>query len=493
MRGGNRMARRKGRRVLERVVWEATEAAEKLGQAVDDLLECTLREITRQERTRRRARILARGAFLLGTVGPHTAVLRGVGCLKEDWSPYYRLLSWGRVDPERGMLLVGRRVIQEVVKGKWVVLAADDTVIYRQGKRFPGVSWVRGRGTAAFDPGLQQGQRFVGVSVLADLGDSYCRAVPVRFDPAFVKVDEQEQKRLMELYPPRTPAEALLEGLSALAEELKGRKVLLVLDGRYDTKKFWRGVPSNVYPAVRTSHRRKLYWWLPEEQRRGKGRGRPRKRGERLPALRGLLRTKGGWQRLKFKVRGRKVRPLVKVVGPVSIEGTDDPMFLLIIRGWSRKGRRKGRAPSYFLVRAKMGPNGPELPMALKKLVYWLWQRWEVEVMHREVKTGFGLRQVRFWSDVGSVRALQWGMYLYSVLIASALLAWGQAYIGDRPERWCPRGKRWTLSLLLAHWREWALGPARFIVLGDHFGEGQTKNTPPDDLLNNTLLSSTTK
>ena len=50
--------------------------------------------------------------------------------------------------------------------------------------------------------------------------------------------------------------------------------------------------------------------------------------------------------------------------------------------------------------------------MAQDELLAWLWQRWEVEVAHREMKSGFGVGEMQCWTAVSTVASVQWGIWL---------------------------------------------------------------------------------
>ena len=61
-------------------------------------------------------------------------------------------------------------------------------------------------------------------------------------------------------------------------------------------------------------------------------------------------------------------------------------------RGTGR--RRRQREPSFPIVSAvPADAGGWDLSLPVDELLAWAWQRWEVEVMHRELKSSFGLGQ----------------------------------------------------------------------------------------------------
>ena len=73
----------------------------------------------------------------------------------------------------------------------------------------------------------------------------------------------------------------------------------------------------------------------------------------------------------------------------------------------------------------------------------WAWQRWEVEVMHRELKSGFGLGQQQAWSPVAAALVIPWVVWLYAALMLSGYLSWGWKP-ATRTAAW-QRRRRWTV------------------------------------------------
>lgn len=103
-------------------------------------------------------------------------------------------------------------------------------------------------------------------------------------------------------------------------------------------------------------------------------------------------------------------------------------MFLLVVQGIgrARQGRRGRREPAFLLVSAVQAPDGTwSLPASVAELVAWAWQRWEVEVMHRELKRGFGLGQQQTWSPIAASVVIPWVVWLSATLMLAGYLAWG--------------------------------------------------------------------
>jgi len=149
-------------------------------------------------------------------------------------------------------------------------------------------------------------------------------------------------------------------------------------------------------------------------------------------------------------VRGRALNPRVKVVGPVLVKPAPDvPLFLLVVRGVQASRSHRQRQPTFLLVNAiQDAADRWVLPYTVEELLTWAWQRWEVEVMHRERKSGFGLGQPRAWSDHGTVTTTQWVGWVSAIVVLAGYQAWGYAVPpGSHLGGWyAPR--RWSLGML---------------------------------------------
>jgi len=55
--------------------------------------------------------------------------------------------------------------------------------------------------------------------------------------------------------------------------------------------------------------------------------------------------------------------------------------------------------------------------LPVNELLAWLWQRWELEVAHRELKSELGLGEKQCWNPLSAVRSVQWSAWVYAVLV----------------------------------------------------------------------------
>ena len=71
------------------------------------------------------------------------------------------------------------------------------------------------------------------------------------------------------------------------------------------------------------------------------------------------------------------------------------------------------------------GAGGWQLPVSLEQLLLKLWQRWEMEVGFRQMKSGFGLGQKPCWGLDSGERSVAWSAWVDGALVWSGYRAWG--------------------------------------------------------------------
>jgi hypothetical protein len=245
--------------------------------------------------------------------------------------------------------------------------------------------------------------------------------------------------------------------------------------------KLWRQLPAGVDLVVRTARNRCLYW-LPQPR---SGPGRPASYGDKAPHpadwLHAGLRH---WPKQQVLVRGKSIQMRYQVLGPFVRDGLPDrPLFLLVVKGMHRlvgkkKRRYKHRGPSFYLISAVQVGDSWQLPWPIETILAWLWQRWELEVAHREMKSGLGVGEKQCWNKRSAVVSVQWSVWLYAVLLLAGYRTWGLCGGPPTPAAWWPGAKRWSFNTLWRSYRTalWGTGEFRPLWLGtgDNWWEKET-------------------
>jgi hypothetical protein len=429
-----------------------------------------------QERCYHRALALALAelfAFARHTV---TQCLLTLGLPGADWSAWYRLFSRPRFDEEALAATLMSQTLPFCPASTPYVVGVDATQIPRSSAHLPGSGWLPAPRTAVFRRGIHRAQRFVQGAWLPPREDGYSRAIPLRFLPAF------PPKACPADAPVRKEWEAGLEFLRWTRQQLDvhgrtGQRLLGLGDGAYDTVALWRGLPAHTTLVVRTAKNRKLRE-LPGPYG---GKGCRRKYGQdaRHPAE--WLPERQGWTTGQVLVRGRLIRLVYRVEGPFLREGAPEvPLFLIVVRGarWrvGPQRRRTGRRdPAFYLVNAEGQDGTWQLPLPESEILAWIWQRWELEVAHREMKTSFGIGQKQCWAKRSAVVSVQWGVWLYALLVLAGYQTWGLLGGPRRPERWWGGARRWSFNTLWRAYRAALWGTPAFRPVWSAIGDNWPK------------------
>lgn len=386
-------------------------------------------------------RTLTQGLQL--NLGRHTIaqVLLGVGAGEHDWSAAYRLFAQPRFDlgPGRRALLAG--VLAAHAPDAPLPVVVDATHLPRTSTRLVGVGLGRCPHTPVWARGLAYQQRWEGLSILlpcSPQGDS--RAIPLSFEPAPTPkaVPWPEQPACTEGEAARAALHQLQGDLAALGQP--GRALLLITDGQYSGAPFLKALPAQVSLLTRCAKNRALYG-LPDGQPTG---GRPRLYGPKAPRPDHDLTGNAGWKRVTLPVRGRAIPVRYRQRGPYRVKGAPArPVYLLVVGGVRNRPGHQRRDPAFWLVTAVQDAAGAwQLPSPVATLLGWAWQRWAVEALHRELKSGFGLGEQQATNPVAARTTIQWVVWAYACLVLAGYLAWGWGSGPPGPKWW--RGRRWT-------------------------------------------------
>lgn len=393
-------------------------------------------------------------AFARHTV---TQLLMNLGRNDEDWSAWYRLFSQGRFGYEAASEVLLRLSLNHVPRDEVYVVAGDATQTPRSSRKLEGAGWLRNLRTPPFMLGIHAAQRWFNGSWLLPAENGYSRALPLRWMPAFTK------KSKPVAHAPCKEWEAALDFLGWLRAQFTAtgrdhQRVLMVGDGHYDNLNLWRDLPSDVILLARSAKNRVLYQ-LPGSPT---GRGRRRQYGERALTPQQVWQPPRGWHKLALTIRGTVRHLQVKVEGPFLRRGAPNcPLMLIIVRG--KDNRRTRRVPLPFLVNAVQDGSGQwGLPLPLETLLFWAWQRWEIEVCHRELKSTFGLGHKQCWNPHAAVVSVQWSAWVYAVLLLAGYRAWGLCRSPDVPTRWWRGSRRWSLNTLWRAYRAALWGAHEF-------------------------------
>lgn len=311
-----------------------------------------------------------------------------------------------------------------------VAVGADDTRLPKTGTKIDCAHWGRDPRSPRFRVNLQWGLRFLHAAVLVPLhahAKVAARALPIWFEqvpppprPPRRATPEQRaayraakrEKRL---------AMAAVAMLVRLREELdaagaSAKTLLGVFDGSYCNRVVFSAVLERTHVIARARKDAALCLpWRGGGRRRydpqtftpEQVRGDTRRRWQRRRIFHG-----GQWREVRYKVvrgvlwrRGAGQRPLrLLVVAPTPYRKT-------------KRGRLMYRQPAYLLT--------TDQQRRAEVLLQAYFDRWQVEVAHREMKTTFGVGQAQVRASLSVDRQPALAVATYSALHLAALEAYG--------------------------------------------------------------------
>jgi hypothetical protein len=379
-----------------------------------------------QERSCQRAIALAFG--ILRGVGRRT-LTRAIsfhGNTQKDWSADYKVFSRSPWEARALFHPILEPAIQEQ-KLEHIVISGDDTRVSRNGKHVPQTQWHRDPLGPPFQTNLRWGQRFLQASLVLPLylqdGESSSRSIPVRFERA--PVVKKPGKKAVEAdwaeYRRQKKEKNLSVQFVLLTQELRqhlyqtghhAKCLFQVADGSFCNRTVLREdwEAQNVSVVTRCRKDIVLYKRAPGKGRRfyGVTKFTPeqvRRRDSRARWQKAKIFHGGCYRLVRFKeltqiywqggARKRPVRLLV--VAPVGYRT-------------SKNGRKYYRQPAYLLT--------TDLTTDALVLLQAYFDRWGIEVNHRDEKDILGVGEAQVWNEksVSKVPALLVAMYSWLLL-----------------------------------------------------------------------------
>jgi hypothetical protein len=203
---------------------------------------------------------------------------------------------------------------------------------------------------------------------------------------------------------PRPTKLALARGLLGMvAGWADGRTVYAVVDSAYAARPLLEGRPANVQILSRLRPDAAL-WARPGRRRPGQ-RGRPRKRGHRLPTPKAMAATRRRWDPLPVTLYGRQVTPLVFGCTALWYGALRDrPVRIVIVRDPS--GRRRDEA--FFCT---------DLTVDHAFILEGYARRWTVEVAFHDQKQFLGFEDPQNQSATAVARTAPLAGVVYDLVL----------------------------------------------------------------------------
>lgn len=409
-------------------------------------------------------------------MGRHTisGLLRTQNRHHQDWSADYRFYSQDRFQEQVVFDHVRCGVEQTLAAGQPLVVAMDDSLLRKTGRKIQGVRWQRDPLSPPFHVNFVQGLRVLQISAALPQGQGAARMVPVDFQHAVLpakpsrKATAEELEAYQQLRAEKNINCLGRRRVEVLRQEMDRRgstqrPLVVGVDGRFTNRTFLQKVPERTVIVGRI-RKDAVVHELPQMQ---PALGRKRKYGKQTWTPEQLLRDESvAFQKVRAFAAGREHDFQIKQMGPVvmRLDRAARPVRIMVIRplGYCLKkgGKLLYRQAAYLIC------TDPGMSLA-DFLQDFLW-RWDIEVNFRDEKTILGVGQAQVRTESSNQNAPALGVSAYALLLLASVKTYGKTGSPDRLQeaRWYRRKQheRATTSELINQlrrelWQE-AINPA---------------------------------
>jgi hypothetical protein len=314
----------------------------------------------------------------------------------KHFSSYHRLFSTARWSLDALGLAVFDLI--EPFLGNVVMLGLDDTLARKRGLKMFGTGMhhdplLSSRGKAI----TNWGHSWVVLGVIVELpfrrGHYYC--LPILFRLYLNKKSVLKHRRAY-----RTRPELAVEMLGLLGNHRKSQRFHVVADSAYGGQSVLCFLPTNCDLTSRLPKDARLYG--PRPQRKPSTKGRPRKRGQRLPTPQAMLA--GRCRQVTLDIYGRTEQ--ARLADQIARVYAAPERPLRVVAMEALKG---GRGQEAFY---------STCPSATaEQVIAWYAIRWSIEVMNHDSKQHLGFEEPQGWTRRAVERTAPLAMLLYSLIV----------------------------------------------------------------------------
>ncbi len=387
------------------------------------------RPVFPQERTYRRGVRQALGSLVCLGRRCLTRIIWTNGGQDRNWSSEYFLHSRCRWEPQRLFRPIWERALADCPQ-RLVGVAIDDTRLKKTGRSIPQAFYQRDPLSPPFHVNLMLGLRFLQASLLVPLHRKSAvgtRGIPIRFQEVSrvkrprKKASEEEKKKYKELVKQQNLSRSFVDLGRQLRQELDeigGRGKILVLagDGSFCNRTCFGEIPERSVLLVRARKDARLCFRAVGQARRFFGAEKFTPEEVRKDEGRAWKTTKifhgGKWRKVRYK----EVTPVYWQHG-----ARRNPLRLLVLAGTpyrkNKQTKMYRRDPAYLLT--------TDLRSPVKQLLQIYFDRWQIEVNHREEKDTLGVGQAQLWNVHAVPKQPVLVVAAYSALLLASLRAFG--------------------------------------------------------------------
>jgi hypothetical protein len=370
------------------------------------------------------------------------------GRQKLGWASEYFLHSRCQWDPQKLFSPILKRALPWCT-GNYIGIGVDDTRLHKTGRMIQQAFFQRDPLSPPFHVNLMLGLRFLQASVLVPLykhSQVGTRALPIRFQEAS-RVKKPGRKALSEEWKQYRIARRLhnlSQQFVRMAQELRQaldnseaatKTLLFAVDGSFCNRTVFALVRKGVEIIARARKDAVLCFHAPSGSHRfydvNKFTPEQVRQDESIP-----------WNETKIFYGGKRRRVRYKLLCGLYWQGgaRKRTLRLLVVAPTPYRKRKSGRLyyrqPAYLLT--------TDLKGHAHMLLQIYFDRWQIEVNHREEKDTLGVGQAQLWNYSSVPKQPVLAVASYSALLLASLLAFGAergAAYADLP-RWRRNARR---------------------------------------------------
>ncbi len=399
------------------------------------LLECSLeivrpwRVVFAQQRTFLRAVRQGLGSLLCLGRSTLSRIIWTTGREQNSWSGEYFLHSRAAWSPHALFEPMVREALQ-YCPGRLIAVAVDDTRLKKTGRAILQAQYHRDPLSPPFHVNLIWALRFLQASILLPLhrsGPWPARGIPIRFEEvsSVKKPGRRASEEAWQIYKQEVKERNLSRRFVRSMAELRqtfdhagaqNKVLVMVGDGSFCNRTVLAGIPERVVLIARTRKDASLCFRAPQADRRFYSQDKftpdQLRLDESLP-----------WQTTKIFYGGKRRKIRYKEVTEVLWQGgaRKRPLRLLVIAATPYRKRKGGklyyRHPAFLLTTMLEGST--------RQLLQMYFDRWQIEVNHRDEKDTLGVGQAQMWNPVSVPKQPALAVASYSALLLAALKAFG--------------------------------------------------------------------
>jgi len=357
---------------------------------------------------------LLEGWLLAGGRAMTSTALTSLETYPKHFATYYRFFSQGAWEPDALGIALVKLVLPLAPQGP-LLAVVDDTLARKTGKHIWGANMHH-------DPlhwlpnALAFGHNWVVLSLVVQVPLVHRPvAVPVlwrlyRSPKKRVGKTRQGQRERKAVGVPvkaeyRTRPELAVELLHLLRDALgPDRPVQLLGDSAYGGKSVTRHLPANTTAISRVPMNAALY--APAPPHRPGQKGRPRKKGERLPSPKEMATSQRGWHSATVHIYGKAVKVRYKTAVLLWYNSTRTRLLRIVLVR-DPKGRRKDDC--FFSTDPAMTPEA---------IIEAYARRWSLEVAFRDTKQLLGFERSQARTAKAVKRTGPFAFVAYTVTVA---------------------------------------------------------------------------